>query len=132
MKTKIQELPELLDTVLTNSGASFSIGQKQLLCLARAILSHNKILFLDEATSNLDSHTDGLIQKTIRTKFADSTVLTIAHRLDTVLDSDKVLVMDSGTVVEFGRPEELLKKRDGHFYSLVAQSKRYLNDTNSY
>lgn len=122
MKSKIQELPESLNTIIVESGANFSIGQKQLLCLARAIIHHNKILFLDEATSNVDPHTDSLIQKTIRAKFAECTVLTIAHRLHTVMDSDKVLVMDNGKIVEFDCPDELLKKTDGYFYSLVRQS----------
>lgn len=122
MKSKIHELPDSLNTVIVESGNNFSIGQKQLLCLARALIHHNKILFLDEATSNVDPHTDSLIQKTIRAKFAECTVLTVAHRLHTVMDSDKVLVMDNGKVVEFDNPEELLKMKDGYFYSLVRQA----------
>lgn len=122
MKPKIQDLPESLDTLIAESGANFSIGQRQLLCLARAIIHHNQILFLDEATSNVDPQTDNLIQRTVKSKFADSTVLTIAHRLLTVMDSDRVLVMDKGKVVEFDSPGELLKKKDGYFYALVMQS----------
>lgn len=122
MKLKVEKLPELLNTNIAEGGANFSTGERQLLCLARAIINHNKILFLDEATSNVDPQTDKLLQKTIRVKFSDCTVLTIAHRLQTVMDSDRVLVMDNGKVVEFDRPEILLEKTDGHFYSLVMQS----------
>jgi ATP-binding cassette subfamily C (CFTR/MRP) protein 4 len=90
-----------------------------LLCLVRAILKNTKIVVLDEATANVDLETDGMIQRTTRKKFKDSTVLTIAHRLDTVMDSDKILVMDSGSVVEFGRTEELLQKPDGYFHRYI-------------
>lgn len=122
MKSKIQELPENIDTIIVEGGANFSIGQRQLLCLARAIINHNQILFLDEATSNVDPQTDSVIQKTIRTKFADCTVLTIAHRLQTVMDSDRIMVIDNGKLVEFDRPSELLKNKNGYFYSLVLQT----------
>lgn len=119
MKSKIQELPENLDTVIVEGGANFSIGQRQLICLARAIINYNQILFLDEATSNVDPQTDSVIQRTIRSKFADCTVLTIAHRLQTVMDSDRIMVIDNGKVVEFDTPGQLLKDKNGYFYSLV-------------
>lgn len=98
------------------------------MCLARAILRNNKILVLDEATANVDVQTDALIQTTIRKNFADCTVLTIAHRLHTIMDSDKVLVMDAGRSVEFGHPFQLLQKQ-GVFYGLVRQTGKATADT---
>ena len=80
------------------------MGQKQLLCLARALLRRNKFLVLDEATSNVDMKTDAFIQKVIREKFKDTTVITIAHRLNTIADYDKVIVMRKGEIVEIGSP----------------------------
>lgn len=111
-----------LDCKMLDGGSNFSMGQRQLVCLARAILRNNKILILDEATANVDPDTDKLIQDTIRTKFSDCTVLTIAHRLHTVMDNDKVLVMDAGEVVEFGHPYELIQKPDGFFKRLIDQT----------
>lgn len=80
------------------------MGQKQLICLARAILRSSKILVLDEATSNVDMRTDDYIQRTLKTSFSKQTIITIAHRLNTIADYDKVIVMDKGEVVEFGAP----------------------------
>ncbi|XP_072948487.1 probable multidrug resistance-associated protein lethal(2)03659 [Epargyreus clarus] len=97
-----------LSTKVGDGGGNLSAGQRQLLCLARAVLARRAVLVLDEATANVDTETDKHIQETIRTKFADSTVLTIAHRLNTVMDYDRVIVMDKGRVVESGHPYELL------------------------
>lgn len=110
-----------LDSKVSEGGSNLSVGQRQLVCLARAIIRNNKILVLDEATANVDPHTDGLIQTTIRRKFADCTVLTIAHRLHTIMDSDKVLVMDAGRAVEFDHPHRLLQNSEGVFHGLVMQ-----------
>ncbi|CAH0557933.1 unnamed protein product [Brassicogethes aeneus] len=111
-----------LDDMVLEGGSNFSIGQKQLLCLARALLRKNKILVLDEATANVDLRTDELIQKTIKTKFCACTVITIAHRLNTIMDSDKVMVMDGGELVEFAHPYILLKNEKSIFHSLVLET----------
>ncbi|XP_065361003.1 probable multidrug resistance-associated protein lethal(2)03659 [Calliphora vicina] len=111
-----------LDCAMSDGGSNFSVGQRQLVCLARAILRQNKVLILDEATANVDPITDALIQNTIRSKFADCTVLTIAHRLHTVMDSDRVLVMDAGQAVEFDHPYLLLKQTKGFLRRLVDDS----------
>lgn len=123
MKENVSEIEGFgLGTKVMDGGSNFSVGQRQLICLARAILRNNKILVLDEATANVDPHTDALIQSTIRHKFSECTVLTIAHRLNTIMDSDRVLVMDSGTPVEFDHPFVLLNKKNGFFYSLVEET----------
>ncbi|KAL5284865.1 ABCC4.2 family protein [Megaselia abdita] len=123
LKQVIKDLPFGLQSKISEGGSNFSVGQRQLVCLARAILRENKVLVLDEATANVDPQTDALIQQTIRNKFAECTVMTIAHRLNTVMDSDKVLVMDAGQVVEFGSPYELLTKSEKKvFHGMVQQT----------
>ncbi|KAM9334128.1 ATP-binding cassette sub-family C member 4-like [Symphorus nematophorus] len=122
LKSVVEELPRKLETVLAESGSNFSVGQRQLVCLARAVLRKNRILIIDEATANVDPRTDELIQKTIRDKFRDCTVLTIAHRLNTIIDSDRILVLDSGTMQEFDRPFTLLQNKEGALYKLVQQT----------
>ncbi|XP_049529374.1 ATP-binding cassette sub-family C member 4-like [Anopheles darlingi] len=108
-----------LHAYVAAGGQNFSVGQRQLLCLARAILRGNRILVLDEATANVDPDTDRLIQRTIREQFVDCTVLTIAHRLNTIIDYDRVVVMEGGRAVEFGQPAELLKRPGGVFREIV-------------
>ncbi|KAJ8926776.1 hypothetical protein NQ314_020826 [Rhamnusium bicolor] len=122
LKEAVQDLTSGLNSKMSEGGSNFSVGQRQLVCLARAILRNNKVLVLDEATANVDPQTDALIQNTIRHKFADCTVLTIAHRLNTVMDSDKVLVMDAGTLKEFDHPYKLLQNQDGMLYGMVQQT----------
>ncbi|KAL3847448.1 hypothetical protein ACJMK2_018354 [Sinanodonta woodiana] len=122
LKDAIEELPRGLETEVSEGGINFSVGQRQLICLARAILRQNKILMIDEATANVDPRTDQLIQKTIREKFRNCTVLTIAHRLNTIMDSDRVLVLDEGRIVEFDHPHLLLLNPNGIFYKMVHQT----------
>ncbi|KAI5886823.1 P-loop containing nucleoside triphosphate hydrolase protein [Schizophyllum commune H4-8] len=107
-----------LDGVVSEGGENFSTGEKQLLCMARAILKRSKVLFMDEATASVDYATDELIGKTIRQEFADSTILTIAHRLRTVIDYDRVMLLDNGRIAEFDSPATLLRDTSSKFYSL--------------
>jgi ABC-type multidrug transport system fused ATPase/permease subunit len=111
-----------LASPISSSGDNISQGQKQLLCLARAILSRPKLLLLDEATSAVDMQTDALIQRSIREEFSNTTLLVVAHRLSTVADFDKILVMSDGVAAEFGSPKELLGIEGGIFRDMVAQS----------
>jgi ATP-binding cassette, subfamily C (CFTR/MRP), member 1 len=111
------------DDELTLGGHNFSLGQRQLLCLVRSMLKKSKILIMDEATSSVDNETDEIIQKTIREHFKDCTILVVAHRINTILDCDKILIMEKGKMVEFDSPEELLKNKKSTFFSLVQHSK---------
>lgn len=107
-----------LDSAVSEGGENFSTGEKQLLCMARAILKRSRVLVMDEATASVDYATDELISKTIRQEFATSTILTIAHRLRTVIDYDRVMILDTGRVVEFNRPATLLADPNSNFYRL--------------
>ncbi|XP_017536075.1 ATP-binding cassette sub-family C member 5 isoform X1 [Manis javanica] len=120
MKECIAQLPLKLDSEVVENGDNFSVGERQLLCIARALLRHCKILILDEATAAMDSETDLLIQETIREAFADCTMLTIAHRLHTVLGSDRIMVLAQGQVVEFDTPSVLLSNDSSRFYAMFA------------
>ncbi|NXV50160.1 MRP7 protein, partial [Uria aalge] len=110
-----------LDSELGEKGKSLSVGQRQLVCLARALLTQAKVLCIDEATASVDQKTDQLLQHTIRQRFADKTVLTIAHRLNTIMDSDRVLVMQAGRVAELDSPTRLSKK-DGSLFQRLLHS----------
>ncbi|KAI1311964.1 hypothetical protein EDD11_003220 [Mortierella claussenii] len=122
LKDHISSLAGGLSFKVSQNGDNFSVGQRSLICLARALLRKTKILILDEATAAVDVETDELIQKTIRKEFKDRTILTIAHRIKTVMDSDKILVLEKGRVEEFESPEVLLKRPDSLFFSLAQQA----------
>ena len=119
LKRLVETLPQQLQFRVSESGSNFSVGERQLLCLARTLLQRTKIIIMDEATANVDFKTDQLIQEVIRHKFKDCTVLTIAHRLNTIMDYDRVLVLHEGRVAEFGATELLLEDQNSHFYQLV-------------
>jgi ABC-type multidrug transport system fused ATPase/permease subunit len=110
---------EMLDAPVDEGGTNFSVGERQLLCMARAMLSKPRVLCLDEATASVDRQSDAFIQKMLRSRFQGTTLLTIAHRLDTIMDYDVVLVMDSGKAAEFGPPHDLLENEAGVFSELV-------------
>ncbi|XP_053694487.1 multidrug resistance-associated protein 1-like [Sabethes cyaneus] len=119
LKSFVKGLSAGLEHEIAENGENLSVGQRQLICLARAILRKTKVLILDEATAAVDLETDDLIQKTIRSEFADCTILTIAHRLNTILDSDRVLVLDKGLVAECDSPQKLLADKNTIFYGMA-------------
>jgi ABC-type multidrug transport system fused ATPase/permease subunit len=116
---------ESLDAAVSENGGNFSQGQRQLLAMARALLRTSRVIIMDEATASVDFDTDAKIQQTIRDEFRASSLLCIAHRLRTVIDYDKVLVMDHGQLVEYGHPHTLLQNPDGLFTSMCEQSGEY-------
>lgn len=120
--TFLRGLPFGLEHEVSEGGNNFSVGQKQLFCLARTLLRRSKILVLDEATAAVDVETDNLIQQTIRKEFGDSTILTIAHRLETIQDYDQVVVMENGTLVEQGNPTNLIKRSKSKFHDLAKEA----------
>ncbi|XP_054066662.1 multidrug resistance-associated protein 1 isoform X4 [Rissa tridactyla] len=121
LKNFVSSLPDKLNHECAEGGENLSVGQRQLVCLARALLRKSKILVLDEATAAVDLETDKLIQSTIKSQFEECTVLTIAHRLNTIMDYTRVLVLERGEVVECGSPDHLLQEK-GIFYSMAKDS----------
>jgi ABC-type multidrug transport system fused ATPase/permease subunit len=109
---------EGLETKVAALGSNFSLGTQQLMCLARAMLNPSRILLLDEATAALDSDTNNAVQQVLRANFMDRTIFTIAHRLDTIIDSDRILTMDAGVIAEFERPDVLLDNPNSIFHEL--------------
>uniref|UniRef100_A0A914PVD9 Uncharacterized protein n=1 Tax=Panagrolaimus davidi TaxID=227884 RepID=A0A914PVD9_9BILA len=123
LKAFVASLPEGLSHEITEGGENISVGQRQLLCLARALLRRSKILVLDEATAAVDLATDALIQDTIRKEFKDSTIFTIAHRLNTIMDYDRVMVLDKGEIKEMDSPQKLMENKNSIFSAMVLDSK---------
>ena len=122
-KFKNEQADKGLDFEVEERGKNLSSGEKQLICLARALLSNRNILCIDEATASVDFETDNFIQKTIRSEFENVTVLTIAHRINTIFDYDKILVMDGGKVAEFDTVKNLLANKSSLFFNLVHETK---------
>ncbi|XP_078116374.1 ATP-binding cassette sub-family C member 5 isoform X2 [Sander vitreus] len=122
IKEMISQLPHSLHSEVTENGENFSVGERQLLCVARALLRNSKILILDEATAAIDNETDRLIQKTIRCAFGSCTTLIIAHRLNTVMSCSRVMVLDNGQILEFDSPTALLADENSRFRALIEAS----------
>ncbi|KAJ4953538.1 hypothetical protein NE237_030370 [Protea cynaroides] len=126
----VQEKEKGLDALVIEDGSNWSVGQRQLFCLGRALLRRSRILVLDEATASIDNATDAVLQKTIRTEFADCTVITVAHRIPTVMDCTKVLTMSDGKVVEFDEPMTSMKREGSLFGQLVREYWSHLHSAN--
>jgi ABC-type multidrug transport system fused ATPase/permease subunit len=121
MKAQVASLEGQLAYELSENGDNFSVGERQMLCMARALLTRSRIVVMDEATASIDHATEKKLQRMINRDFRDATVLTIAHRLGTVLDSDRIMVLSDGRVVEFDSPRSLVKDRRGVFYELAKE-----------
>ncbi|KAJ8311465.1 hypothetical protein KUTeg_010820 [Tegillarca granosa] len=119
LKSFVEEQPQKLNYEISEGGQNLSVGQRQLVCLARTLLYKTNVLILDEATAAVDMETDELIQHTIRTQFSDCTVICIAHRLNTIMDYDRIMVLDKGLIVEYDSPKTLLKDTRGVFYGMA-------------
>ena len=119
LKDFVKSSDKQLEFECSEGGENLSVGQRQLICLARALLRKTRVLIMDEATSSIDHNTDQQIQKTIKNEFFDCTVLTIAHRLNTIMDSTRVIVLDKGNIVEFDAPKTLLTNKNSLFYSMA-------------
>ena len=115
----VSQLKSGLSHEISEGGDNLSVGQKQLVCLARALLRNSRIIVLDEATAAVDIETDELIQKTIREQFASCTIITIAHRLNTVIDYDKILVLNQGQLAEYDSPNNLIQNTNSIFHSMA-------------
>lgn len=120
LKATVSSLPNLLDSSVSDEGENWSAGQRQLFCLGRVLLKRNRILVLDEATASIDSATDAILQVIIREEFSECTVITVAHRVPTVIDSDMVMVLSYGKLVEYDEPSKLIDA-NSYFAKLVAE-----------
>ncbi|XP_034626078.1 ATP-binding cassette sub-family C member 8 isoform X5 [Trachemys scripta elegans] len=123
LKHVVKALPGGLDAIVTEGGENFSQGQRQLFCLARAFVRKTSIFIMDEATASIDMATENILQKVVMTAFADRTVVTIAHRVHTILNADLVIVMKRGVILEYDKPEVLLEQEDSVFASFVQADK---------
>ncbi|CAN8021103.1 unnamed protein product [Ixodes persulcatus] len=122
LKRFFQNKPGNISFLVEEEGQNLSVGQHQLICLARALLRNTKVLVLDEATASVDPDTDGLVQRTIRRDFGHCTVITVAHRLQTIMDRDVIVMMRDGEIVEVGSPEKLLRDRESSFHAMAREA----------
>jgi len=118
LKSFVDKQPDKLNTKVVEYGDNLSVGQCQLICIARALLRRPKIILMDEATSSIDSVTDALIQRTVAEKFANATVITIAHRLNTIMDASRIMVLREGRLLEFDTPRVLMANKRSAFSSM--------------
>ena len=123
LKQFVSSLEKELNHEISEGGDNLSVGQKQLVCLARALLKDSRIIVLDEATAAVDIETDELIQDTIRGQFTNCTIITIAHRLNTVIDYNKIMVLSKGQMIEYDSPQNLLQNQNSVFYSMAKDAK---------
>ncbi|CAN6190896.1 unnamed protein product [Urochloa humidicola] len=130
LRDAVQEKEQGLDALVVEDGSNWSMGQRQLFCLGRALLRRCRILVLDEATASIDNATDAILQKTIRTEFKDCTVITVAHRIPTVMDCSMVLAMSDGKVVEYDKPMKLMETEGSLFRELVKEYWSYTSNGN--
>lgn len=117
----VRQSPKKLDSTVVENGENWSVGQRQLFCLGRVLLKRSNVLVLDEATASVDSSTDAIIQQTLREEFGDCTVLTVAHRIHTVIDSDLILVFSEGRIIEYDTPSRLLENKNSEFSRLIKE-----------
>ncbi|OAX33730.1 P-loop containing nucleoside triphosphate hydrolase protein, partial [Rhizopogon vinicolor AM-OR11-026] len=122
VQDEFEEARLTLDSAIASGGGNLSVGQRQILALARAIVRGSKLLILDEATSAIDYKTDSAIQSSLRNELHNVTQIIVAHRLQTIIDADKIMVLDAGKLVEFGSPWELLQNEKGMLRALVDES----------
>jgi ABC-type multidrug transport system fused ATPase/permease subunit len=131
LKEVVQEKENGLDSLVVEDGSNWSMGQRQLFCLGRAVLRRSRVLVLDEATASIDNATDLILQKTIRREFADCTVITVAHRIPTVMDCTMVLSISDGRIVEYDEPMKLMKDENSLFGKLVKEYWSHYNSADS-
>ncbi|GMR50268.1 hypothetical protein PMAYCL1PPCAC_20463, partial [Pristionchus mayeri] len=127
LKDFVSSSPGQLSFLIAEGGKNISVGQKQLLCLARVLLRRAKVLILDEATASVDVLTDSLVQSVVREEFREATVIAIAHRLNTVAGYDRIMVLEKGRIVEFDTPSALLSDRNSRYSRMLEKSKRAEN-----
>ena len=118
----LDKSPDGISQIVTEGGANLSVGEKQLICITRAILRKSKIIIMDEATASIDYQTEEIIQKAINQILNESTIITIAHRIKTIINYDRIMTLENGEIVNFDTPQNLLKDKNSLFYELYSKS----------